>query len=529
MTRDHKTARKLTREEIIERLEAPNGALELANDAGLDRDALFAASAELFAGEGLASALLIRLIKSDKALAARAAGDEGFMAAVRASVSAESPKLRRNACRLIGMLSDSENDASLLIDRLDKEGTRFVRPSLLLALGAIGGEAAEKALSDYSPAEPKDASEEKHYREETDALKQARAACVKHVKHPFTGLGERTDIELRAPQNLSYRLAAELRDLGLEPRNVTPSSLRVFTDDLTGLFACRCFTEALFPVPAKGVAAEPAAIAARFREFVPDFMARTHGGEPPCRYRIETEGEPPTERTAFKKALRDALDCAELLNAPSDYEIELRCSFDGGLRLYLKLFTLEDPRFAYRRESIPASMNPATAAAVLRFAEDFLTVNARVIDPCCGSGTLLIERGLLSPCDSLTGVDISHRAIDAARTNAEAAAEQLGVKQARFVVNDILRFEAKRPYDELISNLPFGNRVGNHESCERLYRGLVERLPKLVKKGGVAVLYTMEFTLLKRLVRERKDLEILRTERTEAGGLTPMIMVLRVN
>lgn len=173
-------------------------------------------------------------------------------------------------------------------------------------------------------------------------------------------------------------------------------------------------------------------------------------------------------------------------------------------------------------------MNPAAAAAVLRFASDYLTVNARVIDPCCGSGTLLFERGMLSPCASLTGVDISHKAIDCARVNAEAAVKTCGITQAKFICNDIMRFESKRPYDELICNLPFGNRVGNHSSCERLYEGLLDRMGLLVKKGGIAVLYTMEFTLLKNLIRERRNIEILKQERTEAGGLTPMIFILRV-
>ena len=167
-------------------------------------------------------------------------------------------------------------------------------------------------------------------------------------------------------------------------------------------------------------------------------------------------------------------------------------------------------------------------AAVLRFASDYLTVNARVIDPCCGSGTLLFERGMLSPCASLTGVDISHKAIDCARVNAEAAVKTCGITQAKFICNDIMRFESKRPYDELICNLPFGNRVGNHSSCERLYEGLLDRMGLLVKKGGIAVLYTMEFTLLKNLIRERRNIEILKQERTEAGGLTPMIFILRV-
>ena len=170
-------------------------------------------------------------------------------------------------------------------------------------------------------------------------------------------------------------------------------------------------------------------------------------------------------------------------------------------------------------------MNPCVAAAVLRFARDHLSVNARVIDPCCGSGTFLIERGRLSPCASLTGVDIAHRAIDIARRNTALS----GVN-AKYTVNDILRFECHRPYDELISNLPFGNRVGTHSSCESLYKGLLEKLPQLVKKGGVAVLYTMEFTLLKRLIREQGSrLTLLSQQRTEAGGLTPMIFIIRVN
>ncbi|MBQ7061277.1 MAG: methyltransferase domain-containing protein, partial [Clostridia bacterium] len=235
------------------------------------------------------------------------------------------------------------------------------------------------------------------------------------------------------------------------------------------------------------------------------------------------------ERQTAVKRIAAEIESAcpeELANDPSDYELELRIEGgEKGARLYLKLYTFKDERFSYRAESIPASMSPYVAAAVLRLAQDHLSVNARVIDPCCGSGTFLIERGLMSPCRSLTGVDISHRAIDAARRNTELS----GVN-AKYTVNDILRFECHRPYDELIANLPFGNRVGDHSSCEKLYRGLLDKLPQLVKKGGVAILYTMEFTLLKRLIRERSScLTLLSQQRTEAGGLTPMIYILKVN
>lgn len=522
--------KKLKREEIKRELEKPNGSALLAVDPSIDKLSLLAETSAMFAEEGVGSSLLVRLAKS-RALLLKMSVDPKLMAAIRASVGDDGtfPKLRRNAARLLGSLSRSPEDADLLIERLEKEETRFVRPSLLLALGSVGGERAEAALAAYVPAEPANETEKKHFEEEIEALKQARAACMKHEKHAFTRLDKPYEIELAAPDRLTMQLSQELGRLGIEAYDIRRSSLKVRTADYPALFGARCFTEALFVV---GTAkkATPEAAAELFGPFAAPFMAKVHEGEPPFRYRIEIEGDIPGERTAFKKTLRDLLDGKGLVNAPSDYECELRIvSAEGGARLYLKLLTVKDERFLYRKETIPASMNPSTAAAVLRFAGDHLKVNARVIDPCCGSGTLLFERGLMSPCESLTGVDIAHKAIDAARTNAEAAVRHYNMKQAKFIVNDILRFEVKRPYDELICNLPFGNRVGTHSGCEKLYAGLLDKLPTLLKKGGIALLYTMEFTLLKKLIRERKYLEILSQERTEAGGLTPMVFIIKVN
>ena len=69
---------------------------------------------------------------------------------------------------------------------------------------------------------------------------------------------------------------------------------------------------------------------------------------------------------------------------------------------------------------------------------------------------------------------------------------------------------------------------GLSTDAKLLYALLLDRMGLLVKKGGIAVLYTMEFTPLKNLIRERRNIEILKQERTEAGGLTPMIFILRV-
>ena len=517
--------KKLTREEIKERLSRPNGALKLMEE-NVDTDALLDSARGMFIDEGAASALLLRLINK-KPYMIRLREDEEFIGALKSRLGDESAKLRRNCARLIGGLK--LDCADELIAALEREDQRFVRPSIILALGSIGGEKAAAALENYRVAPPGDETERKHFIEETDALELAQRAFRPKAAHSFTGFKTAHTLELRAPELLTRQLADELEGLGFSPEDTRHDSLKISADDYAAVFGARCFYEALFPLGQAKL--DPLEIAKKAAPQIAELMSEMHSGEPPYRFRVEAKLSAPEGRIDRKTMVKSiALEAEKasggrLDNAPSDYEAELRVEGnERTVRLFLKLYTYNDERFAYRRESIPASMNPAVAAAVLHFAEEHLSVNARVIDPCCGSGTFLIERGLLSPCASLTGVDIAHSAIDVARRNTALS----GVN-AKYTVNDILRFECHRPYDELITNLPFGNRVGDHSSCEKLYKGLLDKLPQLVKKGGVAILYTMEFTLLKRLIRERAGyLELVSQARTEAGGLTPMIFILRI-
>ena len=92
-------------------------------------------------------------------------------------------------------------------------------------------------------------------------------------------------------------------------------------------------------------------------------------------------------------------------------------------------------------------------------------------------------------------------------------------------------FTAERPYDELVANLPFGNRVGSHESKRKALRRHIGRALAQwlgTAGGGVAILYTMEYTLLKKLIREHPGLRLVTEVRTEAGGLMPAIFVIKI-
>ncbi len=72
-------------------------------------------------------------------------------ALVYAALESSDAKTRKNAARLLGAL-ERESDAPALIAALNREETRFVVPSILLALGSVGGAEAQQALFAYARA-----------------------------------------------------------------------------------------------------------------------------------------------------------------------------------------------------------------------------------------------------------------------------------------------------------------------------------------------------------------------------------------
>lgn len=428
----------------------------------------------------------------------------------RASVCAalESPdaKARKNAARLLGAL-ERESDAPALIAALNREGTRFVVPSILLALGSVGGAEAQTALLAYAAPEAKDESEQKHVLEIRTALEKARASLERNVPlPPRWKLDAPRDILAVSPEGFSSILNEELAALGFAGEEYSDGVL-VHTDNLKKLFNARCALEFLLPAGIR-LPFTPAAIASA----VEGILTRP--------YRVELrhyEGD----RAAMIRQITLALGGGD---NPSRYADELRIVCNGAVcDVYVRPCDVPDTRFAYRKQSIPASIHPAMAACLARYALSFVTAGKLfALDPFCGSGTLLFELEKAAPGAILFGLDISGHALGAARSNALAAKSG-----ARFLQKDVLKFEPREPFDLIVTNMPFGNRVGTHETNEPLYRDFVRLLPRLLAPGGVAVLYTMEHRLLAACLKREPGLTIAADMRTEAGGLNPRITVVK--
>ena len=417
-------------------------------------------------------------------------------------LQSDSPKVRKNTYRLLGAL-ENPVDAAPLCEALQRETTLFAVPSLLLALGSLG---AEEALRSYVVPVSENVEMDKHVAAIATAYDKAMQRFDRRETDRLYRLPAAREMLCFAPKGFAKELLNELDALGFTGK-IVGNAVRILTADIARVYCAGCMTETLLPI-AKDVPLDPVSI------------AKTVGACIGKRYRIELRGYL-KDRTKFIERLKTRLDG---VNSPSNYDCELRIECRNTTAdLYWKLWNVPDERYAWRVGTIPASIHPATATALAWHLKNILNgKRVSVMDPFCGSGTLLFCMEKVCAVKSLLGVDQSGKAVEIARKNARA-----GESKARFVCRDILRFTAKQGADVVISNLPFGNRVGSHRDNERLYAAFVHKLRCLLADGGTALLYTADGKLMERLLQNEKSVERVETLRTEAGGLQPWVFIVK--
>ncbi len=143
---------------------------------------------------------------------------------------------------------------------------------------------------------------------------------------------------------------------------------------------------------------------------------------------------------------------------------------------------------------VPAGINPSLAY-ILCMIVNFEKENI-LLDPFCGSSVIPITALKHFNINRVICTDISSKAIYASKINFISA----NIDQNRYKIfrNDILNSKiSKRNVDRIVSNLPFGIRVGDHESNIKLYQALESVARKVLRKKGVIVLLTQEKVLLR--------------------------------
>jgi len=453
------------------------------------------------------------------------------------------PKVRKNVCGVIGELGDAAY-LEALYNAYYAEDKLFVRYSYVLAIGNCGSvvdaEKLKKMFEDVVMNEKasKDNNSlittNKHINEEKLALTRAIDKLSPPIRHEFKGFNEFENAVPMLLTVMNYQYQQTLKELeeNLIDGRLVDEGILIYENDLDKVYTCRTFYELLFPLDeCESLEFDYKIIAAAIIDAkVVDFLSQCHECDPnsPFWYRVEFKTmDASRERSEFVKNLSrelDELSCGSLKNSPSSYEVEIRIvERNNACSVFIKLYSYADSRFNYRKNEIATSINPVTAAIIIKSIEKWIRPNARVIDPFCGTGTMLIERAKLGEVETLTGIDIYRTAISAATINSKLATVNI-----ELIAEDILEYSTLDLFDELITNMPFDNKSATHNKYTDLYNGFVNKIPSLVLPGGMAFVYTIEKQLFREVLMDNKELELLQEIKIESGRLTPHVFVLKI-
>lgn len=435
----------------------------------------------------------------------------------------EDSKTRKNAVLLLGDLQCQEA-VSAIMEAYQKENTRFVKASYVTALAQIDAEEYLPQLKgrlEELMAEEVEEHNRKHYDEERRALQNLIIQYDGITTHVFRGWDREVDVILQT--NPAHREVvrkmisvgeARLHGLGVE----------VKTKQLGELITLRTYRELLFKIDLtngnKAFASKDPVVAAKelWNSNLYSLLEELHGQKGPFYFRVECKSSMTLEeRSSFTRRMAgelERLSRGELVNSTSDYEIELRLvqTKTGEFYPALKLYTISDKRFAYRKNSIATSIHPSTAALIMEIAKPYLIPDGQIMDPFCGVGTMLVERNRTVPAKEIYGIDTFGEAIEKARENAQLAGDKIN-----FIHRDFFDFKHEYKFDEIVTNMPVRGKK-TKEEMDKLYELFFRKARDVLTDKGIVVMYTNEVGFVKKQLRLHKEYRLLQETLMQKKG-----------
>ncbi len=208
---------------------------------------------------------------------------------------------------------------------------------------------------------------------------------------------------------------------------------------------------------------------------------------------------------------------------PPEDSLALRVTVEGTQAvLALRVPGRPLHRRSYKTTSTPGTLHPPLAAALGRLAD--IGPGMRVVDPCCGTGTILIEALDLATDIILLGGDHDRRAVAAATANARAASH---VTPITWAVADAGRMPLRSgTIDRIVSNPPWDRQVEARGRLTGQPRHLYDEIRRTLAPGGRAVLLLHEAEE-QLAMAEAAGLRVVDTHSVSLFGAHPSIVTLR--
>ncbi len=450
---------------------------------------------------------LRKQIKKDIASGAKRILSDGQTAVLEGLLDHEDAKTRKNAVLILGEAACTQS-ARAVYEAYKRETTLFVRSSYLSALRNFDYRPFRKELKERAEeiaAMTISPEDKKHYDEERHILSDMLFALEKPEKHPFTGWHIPSDLLLVTSPGMEEALIGRLPAGDRQEAKALRGSVRVKTASIEAVAALRICKQILFRFPEAVADAgdwQQASDSLLASGLIP-FLQKRHEGSEPFRFRVDLRSPMEAEdKGRYIRRLAGALEAGSggmLTHSPSYYEFEIRVIEDKKQQnhFYVHLTTIPDHRFSYRRHALATSMHPVRAAEVVTLVEPYLKEGADVLDPFCGTATLLIERAKAVPARKIYGVDLFGEAVRYARESAALA--KLG---ADFIQRDIRDFRSRFLFDEIITQLPAASEHQSQEAIDLLCSSFIGRIPELLAEGSPLIVCCVKPAHFERLAEK---------------------------
>ena len=419
-------------------------------------------------------------------------------------LASEDAKTRKNAALLIGDLQISHL-ADDLFKAYESENTRFVKSSYLTALLQLDiPQLVPKLVDKKKLLEQTEITEEnrKHVDEE---LREINKILIK-----YNGIKQHTPIlegvraELLLTTNKLHREIVR-RQLPVKETKLHPLGVIVKTANIRLIMKVRTYRQMYFMINTEGLLSgdEREMASQLWKSDMYDILRRMHREPGPFYYRIESSAD--GEFQSRLSAALDRLSGGKLINSANNYEIVIKLiqTRDGSYFPCLRLCSVKDDRFTYRKNVLSTSIHPSTAALLVELAKPYLKENAQIMDPFCGVGTMLIERKLAVPAREIYATDIYGDAIEMGRENARIA--KTGIN---FIHRDFFDFKHDYKFDELITDMPVRGKQTRSE-MELFYERFFDKAKQILAEGGIIVMYSNEIGFVKKQIRLRPEYKLL--------------------
>ena len=419
-------------------------------------------------------------------------------------LASEDAKTRKNAALLIGDLQISHL-ADDLFKAYESENTRFVKSSYLTALLQLDiPQLVPKLVDKKKLLEQTEITEEnrKHVDEE---LREINKILIKYngIKR-HTPILEGVRAELLLTTNKLHREIVR-RQLPVKETKLHPLGVIVKTDNIRLIMKVRTYRQMYFMINTEGLLSgnEREMASQLWKSDMYDILRRMHREPGPFYYRIESSAD--GEFQSRLSAALDRLSGGKLINSANNYEIVIKLiqTRDGSYFPCLRLCSVKDDRFTYRKNVLSTSIHPSTAALLVELAKPYLKENAQIMDPFCGVGTMLIERKLAVPARDIYATDIYSDAIEMGRENARIA--KTGIN---FIHRDFFDFKHDYKFDELITDMPVRGKQTRSE-MELFYERFFDKAKQILAKDGIIVMYSNEIGFVKKQIRLRPEYKLL--------------------